>query len=303
MSRRTRQVVVTIGLSLALLIAFLAGVVWSVTSPSPAEHYQDFKYKLRTSLNLPKSWYSIPQPHSGTDYTMVGCPDPADSIVLATGGQSNAANTNSSRSQTVAGQEAYMWFMGQCYIATDPVLGAGGSGGSLWPVLASELASESGKPVLLINGAIGGTQVSDWLDERSGYLEAFEQQIKGAIEAGFHPDFFLWHQGETDAAVISDKAILADEFHALLSNLLDLSDTSRAYLFQASRCIGDRRINGVPSVLEAQATAAEADPRIILGMNTDILGRNFRWDECHFNALARPEIVSQVLADIRPYLE
>ncbi len=47
-----------------------------------------------------------------------------------------------------------------------------------------------------------------------------------------------------------------------------------------------------------QASVANASTRILLGMNTDKLGNDYRWDTCHFNSRGRSAIVDRVAAEI-----
>lgn len=58
--------------------------------------------------------------------------------------------------------------------------------------------------------------------------------------------------------------------------------------------------NNIPT----RYTAGDANPRIALRMNTDILGKEYRWDECHFNARGREAIVEtslpQIIAQLQP---
>jgi len=70
------------------------------------------------------------------------------------------------------------------------------------------------------------------------------------------------------------------------------------YLFRASKCIGDKRKNGVAAVIAAQEQAGKNNNRIVVGMNTDELDNDYRWDTCHFNSRARDRIVEQVGPEI-----
>jgi len=281
-----------------LFCAFTAGAIWSSTSNRPAQLFASTKSNIRQMLGLPKLWAPPPDEADPLGRTPVPCPDPEATFVVVTGGQSNAANTNSRQTETAPGDGVFTWFAGQCFTTRDPVLGASATGGSLWPVIGKGVAAELGRPVLFINGAIGGTQVSDWLDERSGYLGALERRIRSAQAAGFEPDLVFWHQGETDAGAMTDMAALDAQFRALTGRLLALMPKSRLYLFGASKCIGANRANGVPEVVAVQRAVADANDRIMRGMDTDQLDNDFRKDGCHFNSLGRDAIARQVVADI-----
>ncbi len=157
--------------------------------------------------------------------------------------------------------------------------------------------------MLFINGAVGGSQIGDWVDTRSGYYDALVGRVSEAHDSGYVPQLIMWHQGETDAAVERDMervehrfGVLADMLHA------DLPEAS-IYLFRASKCIGNGRENGVQGITDAQTRAAEQRDWVVPGMNTDELGNDFRWDTCHFNSLARSEILKRVIPEISALLQ
>ena len=228
----------------------------------------------------------------------VPCPDPSRTLVVVTGGQSNSANANSRRSRPAPDGTAYDWFAGQCYASADPVPGASGSQGSLWPEIGTDLSLALRQPVLMIHGGIGGSQIGDWLDDRSGYYNALSARIAEARKAGFEPSLVLWHQGETDAARHPDRAALGMRLGALMDRMLADLPHAQVYLFRASKCAGRKREDGVATVRESQSAVARARFRITAGFDTDTLGNDFRWDTCHFNSLGRDAIRRAVVPDI-----
>jgi len=258
------------------------------------------------AFRFPGAARVIPKPgRSGEHGRALGrergaCPDRSETIVVVTGGQSIAANVVPAR--YTAGREVAVWFRGDCFAAADPMLGAAGEGGSLWSLLGDRLSDELDRPVLLINGAIGGTQFADWLDARSGYYAALLDRISTARRAGYPPQLVLWHQGETDAAVMRDAAQFEGQVTALMDRLAADLPEARVYLFQATRCIGKGRDEGVPLVNETLERVAETHARVLPGLDTDALGRDFRWDTCHFNSHGRDRIVEQVIPDLVRYL-
>ncbi|MEM7645023.1 MAG: sialate O-acetylesterase [Pseudomonadota bacterium] len=293
---------------LRLLVAVLlvgagvaAGLLLALEAPGLRQTYIQAKYELRETLGLEKSWARLPSAAQAEGRETVDCPDPAETLVVVTGGQSNAANVIPAPAQ--AGPEATVWFDGACYPAADPVLGATGGQGSLWPPLADRLAAGADAPVLLINGAVGGTQVGDWVDDRSGYYSALAGRIATARDAGYEPRLILWHQGETDAAVERDMERFRGRLDALTADLLAEMPAAQLYLFRTTKCIGPVRADGVPAIRDVQSAVAEGNDRIVPGMDTDELGRDFRWDTCHFNSLGRREIVERVAGDLLDLVE
>jgi hypothetical protein len=281
-----------------ILAAFGAGAYLATMSPSSENLFISLKSQVRTALGLPKFWFPVPTKPGNPADVASACPDPKRTLVIVTGGQSNAANSNSRLSETRPGDNVFVWFDGRCYVARDPVAGASSAMGSLWPLLGLNLAKETGRPVLFINGAISGTQVADWLDPRSGYYDALAKRVAQAREAGYEAEIVLWHQGETDAATGTDTVALTRDIGNLTQKLLKDIPKSTLYLFRASKCIGDKRKNGVAAVIAAQEQAGKNNNRIVVGMNTDELDNDYRWDTCHFNSRARDRIVEQVGPEI-----
>jgi hypothetical protein len=285
---------------LILLLACLAGIgvglLAAIKLDAPTQLYDRISYHVRDGLKLEKNWVKLPGPEQAEGRTERSCPSPDKALVLVIGGQSNASNAIPVRYD--AKRDVSVWFDGRCFPASDPILGATASGGSLWSLLGDRLEENLDRPILLIVGAVGGTQFSDWLDPRSGYYKALMQRVSSAYEADYRPDMILWHQGETDAAAERNLEKLKNDVIGLTNRLLTDISAAPLYLFQASICMGDYRINGVPKVIEVLQQAAAANPRIIKGMNTDTLGRDYRWDTCHFNSIAREAIVNQIVPDL-----
>ncbi|MEI4473712.1 sialate O-acetylesterase [Frigidibacter sp. MR17.24] len=274
-------------------LAATGGLMAAINSPAPAEAYTDLRYKARKVLGLEKYWLPLPDATKVAGLVPIACPSVADTIVVVTGGQSNA--TNVIPTLHTAGPQVSVWFEGACYPAADPILGANNSSGSLWSLMGDKLATATGKPVLLINGGLGGTQYADWNDTRSGYLAALTRRIETARAAGYEIDLALWHQGESDALIERDRNVIRTELSTLSEKLLDAMPEAPLYMFQTTKCIGALRANGVEEVRAIQADVVQAHPRMVLGMNTDTLGNDYRWDTCHFNSQGRAEIVRQVV--------
>lgn len=284
----------TLLILLALVVAFGAGMYFQFATKSVAP----IKRNVRQALGLSKDWRVLPGPERIGDQQPVACPAPGTALVVVTGGQSNAANTNSSMTATAPEDGVYTFFEGACYVTRDPVLGATGTEGSLWPDFGRALAAATGRPVLFIHGAVGGTEVGDWLDERSGYLAALTGRIAAARAQGHEPDWILWLQGETDANTTPDAEMFRARYTALTERLLEAAPAARLYLFRNSRCGGPRRLKGVEMITRVQGEVADANPRIVKGMFTDALADDHRRDQCHFNSTGRAAIVAEVVPEI-----
>lgn len=281
-------------LAALILIAALAAAAFaaaaSQTPGGAAQTWLDVRSTVRTTLGLPKFWYDVGRVAVPTS-PLVPCPDPAQTLTIVTGGQSNAANHLEHRTDTTPADQVYALHAGRCHIAADPIPGASGARGSLWPDLGRRLHAATGRPVLFIAGGIGSTQVGDWLDPRSAYLAALTTRIASARRLGFEPAWIIWHQGEGDAATNITPARFAAQLTTLTARLLAAAPRARLYLFEATRCTRPRNLPGVPAFRNAQRHVAAANPRLVNGMNTDTLDARYRWDGCHFNDAGR-EVIS-----------
>lgn len=279
--------------------ALLAATAAEMRADALSDALAFAKRTTRVTLDLPKHWVPEGRFPDMAGREVVPCPGPVDDpLVVVAGGQSNAANSNSALDDREPRADVLAFHDGACTRAASPMPGATGVRGSLWPALGDALADGEGRPVVLIVGAVGGTEFSDWLDPRSGYLPTLAGRIEAARARGLSPDVLLWHQGETDAAVSSGRSESEVKLARLADRLLAAAPEASLYLFRTSRCRRGDLGEPVPFMIEAQTAVAEAHPRIHPGMDTDALGDDFRWDGCHFNSLGRTAIVEEVSADL-----
>jgi hypothetical protein len=288
--KRLLIVVVLLGLAAAAgLLAF---------ARLQPERSAELRRELRLALGLPKLWSTA----FNTDTRgAAAVPCPPGAIVLVTGGQSNAGNALADPLVPPADSGAYMMLAGRCYPLRDPVLGATGDRGSLWTGLGPALARASGRPVIFINGAVGGSQLGDWADERSGYVRHLADEVAAARKAGVVADTVIWIQGETDAAVQLDPALYVEQMQAVMAAFDAtgaLPPQTPWLVFRSTRC--KARANNGPAIDAAITAWAAREPRVILGPNASALGYDARWDDCHFNGRGRDALVAETLPLLLP---
>jgi hypothetical protein len=285
-------------LTFFFLIAFLTLGAFHFLDP---EGFIDRKREFRIAMGLPKLWVK----DFNTDtvgYERAACPS-AHAIVIVTGGQSNAANGLSS---PVFGDRSAKTFMVQdakCWKLRDPVLGATSKGGSLWTELGTSLYRETKRPVVFINGAVGGSQVADWLDDRSGYRQRLIKNIEGARSVGLSPNFVVWVQGETDAAARVPPDVYVAQLNSLINRFntdSNLGHDVRWIIYRSTNCSKLR--NTGSEIDKAVENFVANSPQIILGPNASALGDNYRRDGCHFNAKGRKILNDQAVPIILNYL-
>ncbi|MBP1805899.1 sialate O-acetylesterase [Rubellimicrobium aerolatum] len=282
----------------ALLAAFQAGAVTATMSPALRDAVLEGKRLIRVSLGLPKDWVPVPRLADYDPPAPVPCPPPGESVLIVTGGQSNAANSNSSLLPAREGSRVVTFYDGRCYPQADPVLGAAGQGGSLWVEFGARLEARLDRPIVFVHGAIGSTQFADWVDPRSGYLDALVATASGALAQGYRDPLVIWHQGETDAEIDPDGRDTVPAVRALLALLLDRIPDASIYLLQGSRC-GPRFH---PAATEAIRRAAAGLDRVTVGLDTDQMDEDLRRDGCHFNSLGRTWLVERLLVELDPLL-
>lgn len=279
-----------------LAAALLGGVIGSQFK-EVRPYFDTLRMEARAALSMPRS--TPKQVYSDTSTaTETDCPPQEETLLIVAGGQSNAANYNSHLSASLPDERVFTFFEGKCYVAQDPMLGAEGTKGSLWPALGADLARRLDRPVMFIVAAAGGTRYSDWTAARAPYLDRLRSQISAAQQRGFAPALIVWHQGESDAIASPSAQEVARDLRALAYQIMQAVPEAEFYMFQASRCTGPKRVSQSGEVRQAQAAVADTEPRIKLGFDTDTLGDDYRWDRCHFNRFGRQEIVSNAVDDI-----
>jgi len=263
----------------------------------------DARRNVRVALGLPKDWVS----GFNTDVTRHAqepCPT-GDPIVIVTGGQSNASNAYEPVNDPPAVPGGYMFFGGHCYALKSPVLGATGTNDSLWPKLGEAITNATQRPVVFINGAAGGSQLGDWLDERSKYLRQLLDQVQGAKQAGLEPDFVMWIQGETDAKTRTDPALYVQQMRTVVQRFEEAGATApgtRWILFRSTRC--KVRPNNGPDIERALTAYTEesSSDAIIAGPQASVVDDLYRRDQCHFNNRGRDRLVNETLQILQPLL-
>lgn len=283
-----------------LLLAGTCAALWS-TAPG-RQLLTDARRTIRVTLGLPKFWVR----EYNADLTgnvRLPCPG-GDPLVIVTGGQSNAANSFDPVGDAAPVKDAYMFFDGHCYALRSPVLGTTGKYDSLWPLLGARIVAHTQRPVVFINGAVGGSQLGDWLDDRSHYRQWLLDRMQDAHAIGLTPDLILWIQGETDAAARIEPSLYVDQMRKLVSRFDKEGPAGQAkwVLYRSTRC--KERPNNGPDLERALTAFAGKfpDDRIFIGPHASRLDNRFRRDQCHFNSRGRDRLVDETMKVIEPLI-
>lgn len=237
-------------------------------------------------------------------------PCPIEAFVLLAIGQSNAANHLSSKSPRNSSLPAYMYFRGRCALIEDPVAGASGRGGSLWPTLAQRLTHSLARPVVVIAGAVGGTSVQDWSSDRWLVRSRVLRSVKAAVADGIPPNMVVWIHGETDAGAGTmgsdyerDLRAVIEEVNGEIAGkgMPERRSASHPHwlITLTSKCAGESA-SGSDQIRRAQLAVAQRLPNVAIAIDTDELGDAYRNDGCHFNDDGRNQIVADLIRLISP---
>jgi hypothetical protein len=151
-------------------------------------------------------------------------------------GQSNAANYGDARAD--ARGEVYNFYLGKLYRARDPLLGAGGEGGSVWTRLG-DLAIDAGMAdaVVLVPIAVSSTKVAEWAP--GGHLHTdLIYAIRDLRAHGLSVSHLLWQQGESDTLAGTEAGSYKGRFLAMLRAIRRELPDPPIHLAVASRNLG-----------------------------------------------------------------
>jgi hypothetical protein len=209
-----------------------------------------------------------------------------DTAVLLVMGQSNAANAGDVLYTSIC-TNTYNFYNGDLYSLADPVKGANGDGGSVWSRLGALLAANGfAKTVIIAPAAVGGTSIKVW--RPGGDLNYRIIETVHALQSkGLRITHVLWHQGESDNAFYFPQVTAATnannyrrDFLSIVAQLRSLHVDAPVFPAIATRC------GAVPAdsfLQAAQYSLASDSLDIINGPNTDLIGNEYRRDDCHMN--------------------
>ena len=201
------------------------------------------------------------------------------SLVFITFGQSNSANSGKMEKSLKNWNDVYMSYKGNIYIYADPSIGAEGFGASVWGLLGKELLFESKgkiKNVFFTNTGVGGISIEGLISDENDFLNYFLNEFRYTMDRFGKIDGVLFHHGEANNRKIDQYY---DSFITLQDSINSIKKVP-IFLSQSSYCNSIVNIN----LLEIQNSLIKDRELVFRGPNTDILGSNYRHDNCHFNS-------------------
>lgn len=219
----------------------------------------------------------------------VDCPPPEDAEVVVSFGQSNAANSGGYR-HTNSDPKILNFFAGHCYVASDPMLGASENRGSMWIPFAR--AYQSDKTLVLATFAVGATKIEQWLvpDVLGAH---FDSNMASLSKAGYTPDLMIWFQGESDHD--SDPVQYEQDLNSFLAYVSSSYPNSRLAISGTSYCAR----NSSAKLVAAQQRVATKLGSTWLGVTDDIIGSEYRYDDCHLSRPGMQRVANQFVKALR----
>jgi hypothetical protein len=196
--------------------------------------------------------------------------------VILTFGQSNIANEYDPRGCYTPGPGIYNFnlFDSRCYVAKELLLGATGDRGNFATRLGDLLVRrEVYDRVLLVPIAYGGTYMAEWMANGRMFPRLTQTLIR-LRRAGISVTHALWQQGDAEGALTNADA--SAWVGCLVSTLREYAISAPILVAQCTVCCS------APNERIRAAQRAVVAPRVFAGPDVDVIGRDERWDSCHF---------------------
>lgn len=192
-------------------------------------------------------------------------------------GQSNGANSGDTPYTPKRRVFNFNLFDGLCYAAQDPLLGATEARGNFAGRMADMLIGRGVyDSIVLETISVGGSRAEEWTTEGSRHRR-LQMAIKRAADAGLTFTHLLWHQGESNARHDPDYDIYVE-------SLLNIHAALRAYGVSAPLYVAQATICDSPpneAIRSAQRAVVDSQLGILAGPDTDVIGFEDRFDNCH----------------------
>lgn len=201
--------------------------------------------------------------------------------VVLTFGQSQLANEGAADAlrETAKGVYALNIFDGAVTAARDPLPGSTQSRANLSTRIGERLVRHGlFDAVLLAPIAYGGSAVAEWTPGGRLFprIEAAAAAIGGL---GLSASCALWQQGETDAIIGTDGRTWESRFREMIAAMRGLAMPAPVFVAQSTLCCGPPNA----AIRAAQLAVVDASNGVFRGPDTDALGPDMRFDDCHFS--------------------
>jgi hypothetical protein len=227
------------------------------------------------------------------DYTETTCPE--DALIIGYFGQSNSANSVFPRYGGEIPTNLYQldWETGRCYKYKEPLLSADGLGGNTITHFATEIASGTNGPVLVVAFGQGGSSAFDWSD---GYLAGRHSAVlEIMVRKKLKPHVFFWHQGENGAGTEADIQLGGSlkyknepkeekTYEILLSRIIGKTRKKFPETYFGIALVSLCKGKYSESIRKAQRDVVSTNTRNFISADSDKkIGPSYRYDGCHIS--------------------
>lgn len=234
------------------------------------------------------------------DKELVECGKNKKIILLI--GQSNAANHVKSFKYKI--NQSLNLYNNNCYLLTNPVLGASGTNDNISIAISNYLKKD--EKYIFLTAAWGGSSILDWGSNKYSYLSSYVSKQLNFYSKKFQIDTIIWIQGETDSKLYDNLKInqgpsffqemgrenyYVEAFKVMLKNLQPyLNKKTKIILTKTSKCNSKRSEN----INLQQVNISNLSKHYFIIENTDNLDNNFRYDKCHLNEIGVDETARSI---------
>lgn len=249
----------------------------------------------------PAKWHYLHRNNSHFKKKEVKCPENKNVILIL--GQSNAGNHVKSKYYNTEG--LINFYLGKCYVLSEPVKGATGHLKSITSAIASKLINK--KNYIFINNSWSGTTILDWASNRDSSLTLFSiKELKSIHSIGNTLKYVIWIQGESDSKNFGNLNInqappfvqtygyenyYFEAFKILKEKLTSSLQTNDVTFIVAQSTICNSIRN---KVLNIQQIKLSTFKNIFTLSVPDNLDNFYRYDGCHLNEYGVEKISSEI---------
>src|SRR5262249_57305744 len=125
---------------------------------------------------------------------------------------------------------------GNCFTAVSPLLGATGTNGEYWTMLANILMSSNAfDSVIIAPAAVGGSDVARWAP-KGDLNPLLVQTAADLMTQSYRPTHVLWHQGENDLLYGTGESEYTERFLGVVDTLRAAGIKAPVLVSIASKC-------------------------------------------------------------------
>ena len=198
----------------------------------------------------------------------VTCPlqNKSTAVVLVLG-QSNSGNHAEKKYKTQYPTRVLNYYLGKCYSAESPLLGASGLEGEyLTPMADALIEGKNISDVIIVEKSIAGSTIDRWV--KGGDLFSNLVSTLTALESRYRVTQVIWHQGESDFLSDTPTEKYRQSFISLKETLGKIGIKAPIFMFISTKCGYNTNWKVYNQVAVAQQSLID-NREVFLGVDTD----------------------------------